>query len=108
MTTMGTNKLMKNLAPSDREQLMKAFKKVTFEKDSEIITQGKEGDSFFILYTGQCDISVKGKGTVMKATKGVAFGELALLQGAEQFGLGISTTSSRNSVPPSDSASRPC
>ena len=52
MTTMGTNKLMKNLAPSDREQLMKAFKKVTFEKDSEIITQGKEGDSFFILYTG--------------------------------------------------------
>ena len=82
MTTMGTNKLMKNLAPSDREQLMKAFKKVTFEKDSEIITQGKEGDSFFILYTGQCDISVKGKGTVMKATKGVAFGELALLQGA--------------------------
>merc|ERR1719409_2328241 len=82
MTTMGSNKLMKNLAPSDREQLMKAFKKVTFDSGSEIITQGKEGDSFYVLYTGQCDISVAGKGTVMKATKGIAFGELALLHNA--------------------------
>ena len=82
MSTMGTNKLMKNLAPSDREQLMKAFKPVDFASGSEIITQGKEGDSFYVLYTGQCDISVTGKGTVMKATKGIAFGELALLHNA--------------------------
>ena len=28
METMGQNRLMKSLAPSDREQLMKAFKRV--------------------------------------------------------------------------------
>ena len=32
-----------------------------------------------MLESGTCDITVKGKGSVMKASRGVAFGELALL-----------------------------
>jgi len=79
---MKTNKLMKNLAPSDREQLVKAFQPKSFEAGTNIITQGEAGDDFYVLYSGQCDISVAGKGSVMKATKGVAFGELALLHNA--------------------------
>merc|ERR1719473_1109933 len=48
-----------------------------------IITQGdKDAATFYLLNSGSCDISIKGKGTVMKATKGVAFGELALLHNA--------------------------
>jgi len=35
-----------------------------------------------VLDTGTADISITGKGSVMKATKGVAFGELALLHNA--------------------------
>jgi len=81
---MSENKLMKSLTPSDREQLMKAFKKVEFSAGEAIIKQGDQSDNmdFYVLESGMCDISVKGKGTVMKATRGVAFGELALLHNA--------------------------
>lgn len=80
--TMESNKLMKNLAPSDREMLAHAFKKVSFASGTDVIKQGDEGNTFYVLYSGSCDISVAGKGSVMKATKGIAFGELALLHNA--------------------------
>jgi len=81
-SVMETNKLMKNLAPSDREMLMDALFEVNFEAGKEIIKQGDEGDKFYILEEGTSDISITGKGSVMKAQKGIAFGELALLHGA--------------------------
>ena len=83
--TIATNKLMKALPPSDRQELMLALKEVSFADGEKIIVQGDSGakaDKFYILDKGTCDISVNGKGTVMKAQKGVAFGELALLHGA--------------------------
>ena len=79
---MATNKLMKSLQPSDREQLMHAFKKMDFGEGETIIKQGDKGDLFYILDSGSCDISIEGKGTVLKASRGVAFGELALLHNA--------------------------
>mmetsp|Transcript_2857 Transcript_2857/g.4867 ORF Transcript_2857/g.4867 Transcript_2857/m.4867 type:complete len:350 (-) Transcript_2857:493-1542(-) len=79
---MSTNKLMMMLAPSDRDQLMAALEAVTFESGATIIKQGDPGDNFYIVEDGQCDISVNGVGSVMKATKGLAFGELALLHNA--------------------------
>lgn len=79
---MLTNKLMKNLSPSDRESIMNALEKKSFATGSDIIKQGDAGDLFYILHDGMCDISINGKGSVMKATKGIAFGELALLHGA--------------------------
>lgn len=39
-------------------------------------SQGDEGDLFYVLYDGTADISITGKGSVMKASKGVAFGEV--------------------------------
>lgn len=79
---MDTNKLMKNLTPSDRQQLMLAFDKKSFSKGETIIKQGEAGDNFYIVYSGECDISVSGVGSVMKASPGIAFGELALLHNA--------------------------
>jgi len=81
---MSSNKLMKSLAPSDRDTLCKAFKKVEFNAGDTIIKQGDKSDNmdFYVLESGVADISLTGKGTVMKATKGVAFGELALLHNA--------------------------
>jgi len=80
--TMDQNKLMKNLAPSDRDTLIQALGTKTFGKGETIIKQGDVGDLFYIVYEGDCDISVTGTGTVMKASKGSAFGELALLHNA--------------------------
>jgi len=82
--TMASNKLMKSLAPSDREALMLAFQKVDFASGTKIIQQGERSENmnFYILNSGECDIDVAGKGVVMTAKKGVAFGELALLHNA--------------------------
>jgi len=78
---LDNNKLTKFLTPSDRGQLLLAFQEKTFEKGTDIIKQGAAGDNFYILDQGECDIKVNDK-LVMKAVKGVAFGELALLQNA--------------------------
>ena len=58
---------------------MKAMQKVKFVEGEEIIKQGDKGDKFYVLESGTCDITVKGKGSVMKASRGIAFGELALM-----------------------------
>ena len=79
---MANNKLMRALCPSDREMLKDAFQKKDFGSGEAIITQGDAGDVFYVLASGSCDISVAGKGSVKKATKGSAFGELALLHNA--------------------------
>jgi len=81
---MSNNRLMKSLAPSDRDMLIKAFNKVEFEAGTTIIKQGDKSDNmeFYVLESGVSDISLEGKGTVMKATRGIAFGELALLHNA--------------------------
>ena len=51
-TVVRSNKLMKSLAPSDREQLMMAFQKETYGQGHAVITQGDEGDKFYVLYDG--------------------------------------------------------
>lgn len=58
---------------------MKAMQKVQFTEGEEIIKEGDKGDKFYVVESGTCDISQKGKGSVHKATSGLAFGELALL-----------------------------
>ena len=81
--SLSVNRLFKNLTSSDCEVIVKAFEKVAFKKGDKVITQGdRKAETFFLLHSGTCDISVEGKGTVLKATKGVAFGELALLHNA--------------------------
>ena len=65
--------------PRRRQVLMKAMQKVKFVEGEEIIKQGDKGDKFYVLESGTCDITVKGKGSVMKASRGIAFGELALM-----------------------------
>jgi len=80
--TMETNKLMRNLAPSDRQALQLAFYIKEFKTGEVIIKQGDPGDLFYIVKSGECDISVESVGSVMKASRGVAFGELALLHNA--------------------------
>ena len=50
--TMEGNKLMKNLTPSDRDQLMHAFQAKQFKKGENIIKQGDPGDNFYIVKNG--------------------------------------------------------
>jgi len=85
------NKLMKNLTPSDRDSLLKALKKTDFDSGAVIIKQGDPGDFFYIISDGEADITVNGN-VVMKAVKGIAFGELALLHNAPRAATVTATT----------------
>ena len=42
-----------------------AMKKINYGPDDEIIKQGQEGDLFYVIESGTCDIFVKGVGKVM-------------------------------------------
>jgi cAMP-dependent protein kinase regulator len=76
-----SDSLFKSLNQSDVEMIMRAFQPVKFNQGSTIITQGDPGDKIYVIHTGECDIAVNGK-SVMKAKRGVKFGELALLHNA--------------------------
>ena len=67
--TMESNKLMRNLAPSDLQALQKAFYIKEFKTGEVIIKQGDAGDLFYIVKSGDCDISIDNVGSVMKASR---------------------------------------
>ena len=83
--------------------LVGAMKEITFEPGTPIIKQGEEGDMFYIVKDGICDIDVEGVGKVMeipcpsKEDPNVLrryFGELALLYDAPR----AATVAARNDV----------
>ena len=51
----------------------------TFAPGASIITQGEEGDSLFIVSSGDAEAEVRGVGVVRQYTTGQWFGELALV-----------------------------
>jgi len=71
--------------------LVAAMKEITYTEGDEIIKQGAEGDMFYIVEEGKCDITVEGVGKVMEipcpskedpSVERRFFGELALLYDA--------------------------
>ena len=58
---IASNRLMKQMAPSDREQLMHAFSPVSFPAGSTIIKEGEQSDNmdFFVVESGVADISIE-------------------------------------------------
>lgn len=69
----------------DKEQLdvlLDAMFQVDHTAGSTIIKQGSEGDNFYIVYSGECDVFVRKGDTeshVLTCLEGDSFGELALL-----------------------------
>ena len=49
-----------------------------FERDSKIVVQGTKGDTFYIIYDGQCEVIINGE-TKATLSKPNFFGERALL-----------------------------
>lgn len=78
-TLLSEHVLLNDLAVGDIDVLIDAFQGLRFLPGAKIITQGDIGESFYILESGACDISVEGQGVVMCAQPGQSFGELALL-----------------------------
>lgn len=79
--SMSTNPLFQHLSPSSMETVVSAFF-LTEKQDGELVmTQGADGDNFYVIQEGSVKIIVNGN---QVATKGVggSFGELALMYNA--------------------------
>jgi CRP-like cAMP-binding protein len=63
------------------ERLSAEFMERHFDTGQHIATEGVEGLNFFVVSTGEADVSVRGE-AVAKLTTGDAFGEVALVDKA--------------------------
>jgi Cyclic nucleotide-binding domain len=70
--------------------LIRAFEKEQVATGTTIITQGDEGDYFYIILSGAVEFSINGE-TVGGAAAGASFGELALLYSAPRAATAIAT-----------------
>jgi len=75
------NFLFEHLTPDGRSELVDVLSEKAFPAGATIIQQGAEGDFFYIIDEGTCDIFVNDK-KVLTVHAGDSFGELALMYNA--------------------------
>mmetsp|Transcript_2053 Transcript_2053/g.5623 ORF Transcript_2053/g.5623 Transcript_2053/m.5623 type:complete len:758 (-) Transcript_2053:179-2452(-) len=76
---LGKVRLFKRLPQAEHPALANAMKAVTFETNQVIIRQGDEGNEFFVIKSGECNVDIDGE-SVAKLKAGNYFGENALLR----------------------------
>lgn len=79
---LSTVPILQNMDHYERSKLADAIKEKKFTAGSQIIKQGEQGDSFYILVDGDAYVTLNASGdeVVMKYQPGDYFGELALLK----------------------------
>lgn len=73
------NFVFEDLSHRELMPLIHAFVKENVEAGTKIITEGEQGDYFYVVESGAVEFSVNGKVVGEPATAGDSFGELALL-----------------------------
>jgi len=80
------NIMFSHLDDEERQQVFSAMFQIEYNAGATIIKQGDEGDNFYVIHSGECDIYVqKGDGEpkmVLTLGPGGSFGELALIYGS--------------------------
>lgn len=71
--------VLKPLSSYERNKLADALHTETFEPGTEIVKEGEQGESFYIIESGDAQISKKAGGVIGVLHKGDYFGEVALL-----------------------------
>lgn len=85
------NILFNGMDEKQRKIIIDSMERKAFESGHDIIKQGDMGDYFYVLEAGTCDIFVDEK-LVLQVSKGMSFGELALLYDAPRAAT-VKTTS---------------
>jgi len=91
---LSENVLIKGQSDAEIGIILDAFQGLEFASGTRIITEGDEGDMFYVLESGACDITVRGR-LAMQVTPGGSFGELALLYGSPRAATVTATTDVR-------------
>lgn len=85
--SLRSNIMFAHLDADERQQVFDAMFQVDFDAGSVIIQQGDDGDNFYVIGQGTCDIYVQKPGDeqpalVLSLDAGGSFGELALIYGS--------------------------
>ena len=81
----GNNFLFQNLSAEGRKEVLDSMERKEVSAEEAVITQGAEGDYFYVVETGDFDVFVEGKNegkSVFHYAPGASFGELALMYNA--------------------------
>ena len=70
------------IRPIELRSLLDRIRLHEFEPGEDIVREGDEGDSFYIIRSGEVHVLKEGLGIVNRLQPGAFFGELALLTGA--------------------------
>jgi cAMP-dependent protein kinase regulator len=70
--------LLKHLPAADLSKLTDVLSEQDMKSGQTIVEEGKAGDTFFIILSGECEAATKAKGVVMSYKAQDFFGELAL------------------------------
>eukprot|EP00035_Acanthoeca_spectabilis_P019844 m.429899 g.429899 ORF g.429899 m.429899 type:complete len:358 (-) comp17088_c0_seq1:70-1143(-) len=92
-------KIMETLDKWERLSVADALESANFKKGDVIIKQGDDGDDFFLIIEGQCDVTIEKEGEESKVVNTLNaadyFGEIALLQGDKRHATITATTDVR-------------
>lgn len=88
--TLASNFLFQQLDANSKSTVLSALMKKLFTSGTEIITQGDEGDYFYIIESGTVDFYVNGT-KVNTSSDGSSFGELALMYNAPRAATAVAS-----------------
>lgn len=71
--------LLKGLSNQERSKLADALNTEIYHKGDKIVVEGEQGENFYFIESGNCQISKKNGGIISNISKGDYFGEVALL-----------------------------
>ena len=83
-------KIMEALSDKQLMSIARCLKAVEFEAEAEIITQGDDGDTFYVLASGEVDIRVNSV-NVAHLDHNAAFGEMSLLKNEKRSATVVAT-----------------
>lgn len=82
---LATSHLFKSLDEAGRDRFLASGLVVSFPRGSRIITQGEQGDHFYVLLRGRARVRTEAPGgsvALAELTRGACFGEVSVLTGA--------------------------
>ena len=80
ITALRNSEMFRNVSAKQLTRIRDAGKEISFKAGSELIVQGEEAGRFFLVLEGTTEVTVNGR-KVATLGPGVAYGEVALLDG---------------------------
>ncbi|EGW33552.1 camp-dependent protein kinase regulatory subunit [Spathaspora passalidarum NRRL Y-27907] len=72
-------KVLESLSDHERSKLADALWTEMYHAGDKIVTEGDQGENFYLIESGNCDVYSQSGGHLARLTKGDYFGEVALL-----------------------------